>query len=68
MTSNDLKRTSNKPVKYRKNKLKGGDTKNGNRIQGSFLIEQNPPPLNNFKIYRTYNKRFKGSKRNITNH
>ena len=37
MTSNDLKRTSNKPVKYRKNKLEGGDTKNGNHTQGSFI-------------------------------
>ena len=40
MTSNDLKRTSNEPVKNKKNKLKGGDPNNENTTQGSILIEQ----------------------------
>ena len=40
MTSNDLKTTSNEPVKNKRNKLKGGDPNNGNTTQGSILIEQ----------------------------
>ena len=40
MTSNDLKTTSNEPVKNKRNKLKGGDPDNDNTTQGSILIEQ----------------------------
>ena len=39
MTSNDRKMTSNEPVKYKKNKLKGG-MPNDNPTQRSVLIEQ----------------------------
>ena len=40
MTSNDLKTTSNEPVKNKRNKLKVGDPNNDNTTQGSILIEQ----------------------------
>ena len=40
MTSNDLKTTSNEPVKNKRNKLESGDPNNGNTTQGSILIEQ----------------------------
>ena len=40
MTSNDLKTTSNEPVKNKRNKLKGGRPNNDNTTQGSILIEQ----------------------------
>ena len=39
-TLNDLKTTSNEPVKNKRNKLKGGDPKNDNITQGSIFIEQ----------------------------
>ena len=40
MTSNDLKTTSNEPVKNKRNKIKGGDPNNDNTTQGSILLEQ----------------------------
>ena len=40
MISNDLKTTSNEPVKNKRNKLKGGDPNNDNTTQGRILIEQ----------------------------
>ena len=40
VTSNDLKTTSNEPVKNKRSKLKGGDPNNDNTTQGSILIEQ----------------------------
>ena len=40
VTSNELKTTSNEPVKNKRNKLKGGDPNNDNTTQGSILIEQ----------------------------
>ena len=39
MTSNDVKMTSNEPVKNKRNKLKGGDP-NEDNIHGRDLIEQ----------------------------
>ena len=40
MTSNDLKTTSNEPVKNKRNKLKGCDPNIDNTTQGSIFIEQ----------------------------
>ena len=40
VTSNDLKTTSNEPVKNKRNKLKGADPNNDNTTPGSILIEQ----------------------------
>ena len=40
MTSNDLKTTSNEPLKNKRDKLKGGDPNNDNTNQGNILIEQ----------------------------
>ena len=38
MTSSDLKTTSNKTIKNKRNKLKGGDPNNDNTTQGSLLV------------------------------
>ena len=40
MTSNYLRETSNESVKYKKNKLKGGNPNDDNSLQGRNLIEQ----------------------------
>ena len=40
MSSNDLKETSKESVKYKKNKLKGGNPKDEYSTQGRHLIKQ----------------------------